>query len=204
MLVVIQPTGQDPLPYTREELHKIEEHLQAECLIKYGTTAAPALINNILLDFPAASIVHLACHGQQNSNPLDSALILEDGQLKVAQLMQLSLQGASLVYLSACETAMGDEKLPDEVIHLAAALLFVGFRGAIGTMWSIRDSDGPKVADAFYGHLSSLSTSATVNTPASALDTTHAAHALHIAVAKLRAEEKCSFRRWVPFIHLGF
>jgi hypothetical protein len=30
---------------------------------------------------------------------------------------------------------MGDAKLPDEVIHLAAALLFVGFRGAVGTMW---------------------------------------------------------------------
>jgi CHAT domain-containing protein len=103
--------------------------------MKYGTPEAPACIDKILLDVPAASIVHLACHGQQNSNPLDSALILDDGLLTVAQLMQLSLQNASLVFLSACETAMGDAKLPDEVIHLAAALLFVGFRGAVGTMW---------------------------------------------------------------------
>lgn len=67
---------------------------------------------------------------------------------------------------------------------------------------SIRDSDGPIVADAFYGHLLSLTASA--NAAASAIpDGTHAAHALHLAVAKLRAETKCSFRRWVPFIHLG-
>ena len=135
MLVVIQPTGQDPLPHTREELDKIQDHVPAEWLMKYGIPEAPACIDKILLDVPAASIVHLACHGQQNSNPLDSALILDDGQLTVAQLMQLSLQNASLVFLSACETAMGDAKLPDEVIHLAAALLFVGFRGAVGTMW---------------------------------------------------------------------
>jgi hypothetical protein len=34
-------------------------------------------------------------------------------------------------------------------------------------------------------------------------DTTQAAQALHLAVAKLRDEENCSFERWVPFIHLG-
>ena len=135
MLVVIQPTGLHPLPHTKNELLKIKEHVHPECLIKYGTPEAPACIDNILLDAPAASIVHLACHGQQNLNPLDSALILDDGRLTVAQLMQLSLQNASLVFLSACETAMGDANLPDEVIHLAAALLFVGFGGAVGTMW---------------------------------------------------------------------
>lgn len=62
---------------------------------------------------------------------------------------------------------------------------------------SIADSDGPKIADAFYNHLFSLSAF-----PTAAPDTTHAACALHLAVAKLRAEE-CSFMRWVPFIHLG-
>ena len=31
---------------------------------------------------------------------------------------------ASLAFLSACETAMGDENLPDEGIHLGSTLLF--------------------------------------------------------------------------------
>ena len=55
--------------------------------------------------------------------------------VQVTQLMQLSIQKASSVFLNACETAMGDANLPDEVIHLAAAMLFVGFCGAVGTMW---------------------------------------------------------------------
>jgi hypothetical protein len=33
-------------------------------------------------------------------------------------------------------------------------------------------------------------------------DTTQAARALHIAIAKLRSEN-ISFAHWVPFIHLG-
>ena len=135
VLVVIQPSGPNPLPCTRHELDAIAGHVRNKHLVKFGTTETPALVKDILLNIPAASIVHLACHGQQNSKPLDSALLLDDGQLKVTQLMQLSIQKASLVFLSACETAMGDANLPDEVIHLAAAMLFVGFCGAVGTMW---------------------------------------------------------------------
>jgi hypothetical protein len=67
---------------------------------------------------------------------------------------------------------------------------------------SISDKDGPKVADSFYGHLFRSNASATTNTPCTIPDTTQAAWALHNAIAELRAE-KCSFKRWVPFIHFG-
>ena len=56
-------------------------------------------------------------------------------RLKVFQIMQQPLRDASLAVLSACQTAMGDENLPDEVIHLGATLLFAGFRGVVATMW---------------------------------------------------------------------
>ena len=88
------------------------------------------------MHLPTASIAHFACHGHQNTqNPLESGLLLQDGQLKVSQIMQQSIPNASLAFLSACETAMGDENLPDEMIHLGATLLFSGFRGVIATMW---------------------------------------------------------------------
>jgi len=45
------------------------------------------------------------------------------------------MPNASLAFLSACQTAMGDENLPDKAFHLAAALLFAGFRGTVATMW---------------------------------------------------------------------
>ena len=45
------------------------------------------------------------------------------------------MPNASLAFLSACETAMGAEDLPDEAMHLAASLLFAGFGGVVATMW---------------------------------------------------------------------
>ena len=61
---------------------------------------------------------------------------------------------------------------------------------------SIDDDAAPIVVDCFYGHLFK-------HAPTSHPDTTEAARALHLAVKKLRAQGNSSFRRWVPFIHLG-
>jgi len=65
---------------------------------------------------------------------------------------------------------------------------------------SISDSDGPKIAKTFYENIFKEKNSAL--TSDSGLDTTQSAQALHLAVAKLRAEN-VSLIHWVPFIHLG-
>jgi CHAT domain-containing protein len=141
MLVVIQPDqpqvpGYTALEYTAHELTKIEDHVPTDWLVRLGIPEAPASVETVLSHLPTVSIAHFACHGEQNAlNPLDSALILHDGRLKVSQIIQQPLPNASLAVLSACQTAMGDAKLPDEVIHLGATLLFAGFRGVIATMW---------------------------------------------------------------------
>jgi len=53
----------------------------------------------------------------------------------MSRIMQESTPNASLALLCACETAMGDEDLPDEAMHLGATLLFAGFRVVVATMW---------------------------------------------------------------------
>jgi CHAT domain-containing protein len=95
-----------------------------------------ASVEEVVSHLPTVSIAHFACHGQQNMrNLLESTLIVEDGpfKLKVSRIMRQFMPNASLAFL--CETAMGDENLPDEVIHLGATLLFAGFRGVVATMW---------------------------------------------------------------------
>ena len=83
-------------------------------------------------------------HGIQDpTHPLDSGLALSDGRLKVSQIMrdlgtnspEEFSKPMSLAFLSACETAKGDSDTPDESMHLAATLLFAGFRSAVATMW---------------------------------------------------------------------
>lgn len=46
--------------------------------------------------------------------------------------MHQHMPNAWLAFLSPCQSATGDGKLPDEAIHLAAAMLFTGFRGVCG------------------------------------------------------------------------
>jgi CHAT domain-containing protein len=86
---------------------------------------------------PSATLVHIACHGLQNpGEPLESAFYLsDDGVLSVSSVMQLDLKGAYLAFLSACETAKGDRVQSDQAIHLAATMLFVGFKSVVATMW---------------------------------------------------------------------
>lgn len=134
MMVVIQPDtpGQKPLPCTRDELRRIETHVPHKALVKLVS----ASVKDVISHLPVTSIAHFASHGLQNvQNPLESALLLQDGQLKVSQIMEQPMLNASLAFLSACETAMGDKNLPDEVIHLGSTLLFAGFCGVVATMW---------------------------------------------------------------------
>lgn len=140
MAAIIQPDipGRPELrlPATVHELRKIESWVPKANLVKIGTPENPTSVSKVLAVLPSVSIAHFCCHGMQNrTNPLESALILSDGELKVSTIMEHPLPHASLAFLSACETAMVDEKSPDENIHLAGSMLFAGFRGVVATMW---------------------------------------------------------------------
>jgi CHAT domain-containing protein len=96
-------------------------------------------VDNTSKVMEAASIVHLACHGIQD--PIDSTqsgFCLGDGRLTIAKLMELNLEHAFLAFLSACETAKGDKEQPDQAMHLAAAMLFSGFKSVVATMWYVK------------------------------------------------------------------
>ena len=126
------------LPFTIQELDAVKRHVPEKWLTSLGTEEAPTSVEKVFHHLQDASFVHFACHGSQDiENPLSSALLLGDGDLKVSKIMQKRNTNASLAFLSACETAKGDEGSPDEAMHLAATMLFAGFRGVVGTMWSV-------------------------------------------------------------------
>jgi CHAT domain-containing protein len=136
MMVVIEPNtpGHRRLPYTVDELRRIESRVPGKDLFKFNS----ANVDEVVSHLPTTSIAHFACHGQQHpENPLESALMLHDGPLKVSHIMQqpTPIINARLAFLAACQIATGDRTLPDEAIHLASTLLFAGFRGVVATMW---------------------------------------------------------------------
>ena len=98
--------------------------------------------------------VHLACHGLPNrKQPFESAFALHDGRLTIQCIIQCDLKNPEFAYLSACHTTVGDEESPDEVIHLASAMQFAGFRSVIGTMWAVDDEQTNKITTVFYKHM---------------------------------------------------
>jgi CHAT domain-containing protein len=111
-------------------------------------------VDMVFRAIPDTSILHIASHGIQvktaiyaslelltlekdRDNALQSGFAMKDGMLTLSKLMSLNLPKAFLAILSACDTAKGDSSHPDQVLHLAAAMLFVGFRSVIGTMWYV-------------------------------------------------------------------
>jgi CHAT domain-containing protein len=86
--------------------------------------------------FQDTNVLHLACHGlQDQSNPLNSRFCLHNRDLMASDLIKMRLDHGFLAYLSACETAKGDVKHTDEVIHLAATMLAAGYKSVVATMW---------------------------------------------------------------------
>ncbi|THU95148.1 TPR-like protein [Dendrothele bispora CBS 962.96] len=200
VLTVSQPDtpGLPSLPAIMKEVEVIQRYASPDhtCHLTHELANVQAVLGQM----DKHEIIHLACHGIQDlKNPLSSAFALYDGKLELNALMRLSLKNAELAVLSACQTATGDENLPEEAVHLAAGMLAIGYPGVIATMWSIGDKDAPLISDKVYANLLGPRN----DTEGQKVKLTPA-YALHEAVKHLRKEVgETNFVKWVPFIHFG-
>jgi CHAT domain-containing protein len=114
-----------------------------------GDRATKAAVGRSMSRFP---VVHFACHGSTNvAQPLESALHLSsDETLAAREIMALRLAGLRLAVLSACETAVPDLELLDEVVSLPTALLQARVGGVIATLWSVDDESAMVLMLRFY------------------------------------------------------
>ena len=127
-------------------------------------------------DLPRHRVAHFACHGHSDPHqPSASGLALYDQLLSVLDVSRLRLTGSELAYLSACDTVAGGD-LPDESIHLGAALNLAGYSHVVATLWPLYDATAAQASHGFYESL----------TATGAFLTDHAADALHAAVTELR------------------
>jgi CHAT domain-containing protein len=134
------------LPGTNKEVELVRERFEAvhaRILNNPSSHTSIADLRALLRENSSTvQILHLACHGVQDADPLSSALVMQDGKLTIEDMLQLELSHAVLAYLSACQTAKGDQNAPDQAVHLAASMLFCGFRSVIGTMWCVSCASG--------------------------------------------------------------
>ncbi|KAG8984333.1 hypothetical protein FRB93_006631 [Tulasnella sp. JGI-2019a] len=141
--------------------------------------------------------VHFSCHGHQHpTEPFKSHFSLRtlDAPLTLLDIIKNGLPQAELAVLSTCHSAAVDRSTPDEAINLAMGIHFAGFRGVVGTMWTMDDRDGPAVTGAFYKYM--------FRDGPETVDCRDAAKALVMGVRELR-RRKVPIERWINFVHYG-
>jgi len=87
-------------------------------------------------------VLHSCHHAQSRlDNPLESEVILADGNITLGQLMSPSWRLPNLieVFLSCCETNLGTPTLSDDIFTLSTGFLCAGARSVVSSLWSVND-----------------------------------------------------------------
>jgi CHAT domain-containing protein len=185
--------GFAPLPNVSAELATIQSQIESKVLVNddYTTTKVAAALTRG--DY---GIVHMATHSVVGETPADSFLLTYDGRLTMADLEHLLRAGqfrkqpVELLTLSACETAVGDERA---ALGLAGIAVRSGARSALATLWRVSDPAAASLMNRFYQQLSSRGASPVTK-----------ASALQAAQRSLLADPATQHpANWAAFVLIG-
>ncbi|KAG2150943.1 CHAT domain-containing protein [Suillus clintonianus] len=138
--------------------------------------------------------VHIACNSDQEyEQPYNSRFAMRDKPVTLLDIMENNAPKAEFAFLSSCHTAIGDEQTPDEVIHLAAGLLFSGFKSVIGTLSVVDDDVAKEIVQAFYENMFTDGV----------MDCRKAASALNNAIRAVKVQQQVPLEQSIIFIHIG-
>jgi CHAT domain-containing protein len=129
---------------------------EAEALVRrYGARRlCDATSETVLPALDTAALVHFFCHGRGDlADPLSSGLRLMDGWMTVRALFSRRPLRPQLVILSACESQLGGQAAPDEIIGLPAALFQAGAAGVIASQWKVSEQAALLIMRKFYDQL---------------------------------------------------
>jgi len=193
ILLVAQPD--EKMPEALKEMKAVQA-VDTQVTTLFSVKATPTAV---LARLPDHRFAHIVCHGiLEPGKPFESSFKLHGGErLLLLDIVRSQLPDAEFAFLSACHTAeLTKESISDEVLHLAAAMQFCGFRSVVGTMWAMADIDGPDLARDFYSSVFSDRTQG-------ARHYERTAEALRAAVVKLRRKRGMTVERWVNYVHYG-
>lgn len=206
LFLTSQPSapGASPISGTTKETETIHAKFVDHGVRVLHLEGDAVTIEECLKHMEDYSSIHFACHASQNAaEPLRSRFLFHRGSITLGNIMRLNLKNSDLAFLSACQTSTGEEKLPDEAVHLAAGMLAAGYRRVVATMWPIKDLHAPQVADDFYEYLWSRREEGS----SGGFDGSRSAYALHHAIQQLRGRldnSEASLLAWVPYVHFGY
>ncbi len=113
-----------------------------------GDSATVAGVHSLMVD--GAEVMHFATHGHADlRHPLASLLSLPKELLSAGQIQEWR-GDVGLVFLSACETAVGPTRFAEGMPGLQRAFLRAGAGNVIATLWPVEDGLARQFAETFY------------------------------------------------------
>jgi tetratricopeptide (TPR) repeat protein len=182
VVAVPGPPGLKPLQGIERELATLDRSFDEwTSLVDEGATKA-AIVQNL----GRFRYLHAACRAVHGPS---GGLWPHDWQdASSLGVPDLIAERGELAFLSACTTTAATLEDFDEVVTLAAALHFGGWRHAIATQWIIGDPATAGVAEDFYAHPLAL---------------TDPARALRDAVSQQRDLAPMIPSLWAAYMHVG-
>ncbi len=101
-----------------------------------------ATVSNYRQIAKQVQVLHSSHHASSRlDSPLESCLILADGNITLGQIMSpgFRLPNLSDVFLSCCETNLGVAGITDDILSLSTGFLCAGARSVVSTLWSVDD-----------------------------------------------------------------
>ncbi|MFP5271569.1 CHAT domain-containing protein, partial [Coleofasciculus sp.] len=139
-----------PLPAVPLELQTIESIRDGQSFLNEKVT-----LESLKSQSQNATIVHLATHGEFKPGPLENSYILLWNELlRLDQLRELGWNNRrtpiELLILSACRTAVGDEKAE---LGFAGLAVQAGVKSALSSLWYVSDEGTSGLMTEFYRQL---------------------------------------------------
>jgi CHAT domain-containing protein len=177
------------LPNVEQELNNIHEQYGGTVLKDAGFQLDA--VTSMMAKTPYR-IIHIASHGQFDRDPNKTFLLTYDGKMTMNFLEQVISAGkfrdepVELLTLSACQTAVGDDRA---ALGLAGVAVKAGARSALASLWFINDQASSQLVSLFYQQL---------------LKTQSKAQALRQAQLQLLADSRYQHASyWAAFLMIG-
>lgn len=186
----VDETFYDALQYVDREISAIQTVIPRTKVLRNQSFTEQQLSKE--LGDNVYSILHMATHAQFGIDPEDTFLVtgqsekLTFGEMdRLIRSVSPSDESIELLALTACETAIGDERA---ALGIGGVVIRAGAKSAIASLWTINDAVTAQISGTFYENL-----------------VTHGmgkAKALQAAqIAMIRAGDRPS--NWSPLIMVG-
>lgn len=144
-----------PLPGVVKEVETIQKLTRSDVIFNREYTTA-SLENKLRAAADGYSVLHLATHGEFDADPNYTYVLTYEEKMRMDQLDEIvglgnyRKQPLELLVLSACKTAVGDDRA---ALGLAGVAIQAGARSAVASLWFVDDEATKLTMQGFYREL---------------------------------------------------